>query len=119
MENFLSRLAYHPNKYIKGHIHDIDMGDKDMPKDVDDFVYMLKKKIENTPEESGKESGKGDSSQGSVHTTNNTAGVNSAHGTLTKNFNNKFKNKDNSAKSEKTEFVRFPKSEIKFKEFAE
>ena len=38
---------------------------------------------------------------------------------MTKNFNNKFKKENNSGKSEKTEFVEFPKSEIKFKEYAE
>lgn len=93
MRNFLSRLAYHPNKFIRVHIHDIDMGDQQFLTDMDTFVHKLKKKIENTPSEEISKKGGGDKLVGSVHTTNR-GRVNSAHGTVTKNFNRKFKGDD-------------------------
>ena len=114
MRNFLSRLIYHPNKFIRSHIHENDMGDQEFPTDMDAFVHKLKKKIENTPSDNDGANSKGGKLNGSVHTTNK-AGVNSAHGNVTKNFNNKFKKADTG----KPNFQRFPMSDKKFEELAD
>ena len=111
MRNFLSRMIYYPNSHIQDYCMDIKMKKDNLPNDMEAVIATLKNFVKHTPEEKVKKGGKYD---GSVHTTKG-GSVNSAHGSVTKNFNNKFKRQH----ADKPDFSKFPISERKFEEIAE